>query len=51
MKKIMTKNDASLKIISHDGSTIGIEEEEIISGEFKILGKVTSVTHKPAHGL
>lgn len=51
LKKILTRDDSSLEFISHDGTAILINNEEIISGELKILGKVTSVIHKPNHGL
>ncbi|MDO5115270.1 MAG: helix-turn-helix transcriptional regulator [Synergistaceae bacterium] len=51
LKKIIQNDDGSIELVSTDGTKIHISLEELLAGEFKVLGKVTSVTHKPTHGL
>lgn len=51
VKKIIKGNDDSLELMSYDGSRVHITKEETASGDFRLLGKVTSVTLTPNHGL
>ena len=50
LKKIIRNDDSSIELVSTDGTKIYISLEEVLSGEFKTVGKITSVTHKPNHG-
>lgn len=49
-KKVIMNDDESIELVSTDGTKIHIPQEEVLSGEFKIVGKVTSVNHMPNHG-
>lgn len=49
LKKIMNKDD-EIELISFDGSKICVSDDEALDGDFKIFGKLTSVTLTPNHG-
>ena len=37
-------------LVSYDGSKVHVSADEVVSGEFKMLGKLTSVTLTLNHG-
>ena len=50
LKKILNKNEDEWELLSYDGSKVRVSADEVISGDFKMLGKLTSVTLTPNHG-
>lgn len=50
LKKILNKDEDEWELLSYDGSKVRVSAEEVISGDFKMLGKLTSVTLTPNHG-
>lgn len=50
LKKILNKDEDEWELLSYDGSKVRMSADEVISGDFKMLGKLTSVTLTPNHG-
>lgn len=50
LKKILNGSDDTWELISYDGSKVCVSAGETFSGNFKMLGKLTSVTLTPNHG-
>lgn len=50
LKKIMNKDDNEWDLVSYDGSKVHVSADDVVSGEFKMLGKLTSVTLTLNHG-
>lgn len=50
LKKIMNKDENEWDLVSYDGSKVHVSADEVVSGEFKMLGKLTSVTLTLNHG-
>ena len=50
LKKILNKDEDEWELLSYDGSKVRVSADEVISGDFKMLGKLTSVTLTPNHG-
>lgn len=50
LKKILNKSENEWELLSYDGSKVRVGTDEVISGDFKMQGKLTSVTLTPNHG-
>ena len=50
LKKILNKSEDEWELLSYDGSKVRVGADEVISGDFKMIGKLTSVTLSQNHG-